>query len=165
MASLLLRAERSSDRNGLQQACACACLRACVKEDVKVLARETGRNNFGEAGAPRPPKVLVALGGRVFPICLLNLRRIQTLITHHLTSASLPLLFAQHLQNPANFHSAATELLDWCGDPRAFQRPFEQSLMGCLTVRKHQLWFWLQIFFPPVLPPILFALSGTFCEM
>uniref|UniRef100_A0A8C3G6J3 Zinc finger, MIZ-type containing 1a n=1 Tax=Cyclopterus lumpus TaxID=8103 RepID=A0A8C3G6J3_CYCLU len=39
-----------------------------------------------------------------------------------------------HLQNPANFHSAATELLDWCGDPRAFQRPFEQSLMGCLTV-------------------------------
>uniref|UniRef100_A0A673CSK7 Zinc finger MIZ domain-containing protein 1-like n=1 Tax=Sphaeramia orbicularis TaxID=375764 RepID=A0A673CSK7_9TELE len=49
------------------------------------------------------------------------------------TNASLP-LFAQHLQNPANFHSAATELLDWCGDPRAFQRPFEQSLMGCLTV-------------------------------
>ncbi|KAM9197267.1 zinc finger MIZ domain-containing protein 1 isoform 2-T4 [Dugong dugon] len=40
----------------------------------------------------------------------------------------------QHLQNPANFHNAATELLDWCGDPRAFQRPFEQSLMGCLTV-------------------------------
>uniref|UniRef100_A0AAZ3STQ4 SP-RING-type domain-containing protein n=1 Tax=Oncorhynchus tshawytscha TaxID=74940 RepID=A0AAZ3STQ4_ONCTS len=42
--------------------------------------------------------------------------------------------FRQHLQNPANFHTAATELLDWCGDPRAFQRPFEQSLMGCLTV-------------------------------
>uniref|UniRef100_A0A8C7V6P8 Zinc finger, MIZ-type containing 1a n=1 Tax=Oncorhynchus mykiss TaxID=8022 RepID=A0A8C7V6P8_ONCMY len=40
----------------------------------------------------------------------------------------------RHLQNPANFHTAATELLDWCGDPRAFQRPFEQSLMGCLTV-------------------------------
>ncbi|KAL2083593.1 hypothetical protein ACEWY4_021366 [Coilia grayii] len=39
-----------------------------------------------------------------------------------------------HLQNPANFQTAATELLDWCGDPRAFQRPFEQSLMGCLTV-------------------------------
>ncbi|GCB76836.1 hypothetical protein scyTo_0017510, partial [Scyliorhinus torazame] len=39
----------------------------------------------------------------------------------------------QHLQNPANFQTAATELLDWCGDPRAFQRPFEQSLMGCLT--------------------------------
>ncbi|KAL2078589.1 hypothetical protein ACEWY4_026274 [Coilia grayii] len=45
------------------------------------------------------------------------------------TDASL-----RHLQNPANFHTAATELLDWCGDPRAFQRPFEQSLMGCLTV-------------------------------
>lgn len=43
----------------------------------------------------------------------------------------------QHLQNPANFHNAATELLDWCGDPRAFQRPFEQSLMGCLTVSLH----------------------------
>lgn len=43
----------------------------------------------------------------------------------------------QHLQNPANFHNAATELLDWCGDPRAFQRPFEQSLMGCLTVSPH----------------------------
>uniref|UniRef100_A0A672PTJ9 Zinc finger MIZ-type containing 1 n=1 Tax=Sinocyclocheilus grahami TaxID=75366 RepID=A0A672PTJ9_SINGR len=40
----------------------------------------------------------------------------------------------QHLQNPANFPTAASELLDWCGDPRAFQRPFEQSLMGCLTV-------------------------------
>ncbi|KAG9341007.1 hypothetical protein JZ751_019760, partial [Albula glossodonta] len=39
----------------------------------------------------------------------------------------------KHLQNPANFQTAATELLDWCGDPRAFQRPFEQSLMGCLT--------------------------------
>lgn len=44
--------------------------------------------------------------------------------------------FGQHLQNPANFQTAATELLDWCGDPRAFQRPFEQSLMGCLTVRQ-----------------------------
>uniref|UniRef100_A0AAZ3S0G0 SP-RING-type domain-containing protein n=1 Tax=Oncorhynchus tshawytscha TaxID=74940 RepID=A0AAZ3S0G0_ONCTS len=42
--------------------------------------------------------------------------------------------FTDHLQNPANFQTAATELLDWCGDPRAFQRPFEQSLMGCLTV-------------------------------
>lgn len=63
-----------------------------------------------------------------------------------LTAVSF-LLFAQHLQNPANFHSAATELLDWCGDPRAFQRPFEQSLMGCLTVCKHQLWFSLILFF------------------
>ncbi|XP_072311951.1 zinc finger MIZ domain-containing protein 1-like [Eucyclogobius newberryi] len=44
------------------------------------------------------------------------------------------LCIKQHLQNPANFQTAATELLDWCGDPRAFQRPFEQSLMGCLTV-------------------------------
>lgn len=44
------------------------------------------------------------------------------------------LCIKQHLQNPSNFQTAATELLDWCGDPRAFQRPFEQSLMGCLTV-------------------------------
>ncbi|XP_073775101.1 zinc finger MIZ domain-containing protein 1-like isoform X2 [Danio rerio] len=44
------------------------------------------------------------------------------------------LCIKQHLQNPSNFHTAACELLDWCGDPRAFQRPFEQSLMGCLTV-------------------------------
>uniref|UniRef100_A0AAV2LBH2 ZMIZ1 N-terminal domain-containing protein n=1 Tax=Knipowitschia caucasica TaxID=637954 RepID=A0AAV2LBH2_KNICA len=44
------------------------------------------------------------------------------------------LCIKQHLQNPANFQTAATELLDWCGDPRAFQRPFEQSLMGCLTI-------------------------------
>lgn len=43
----------------------------------------------------------------------------------------------QHLQNPANFQTAASELLDWCGDPRAFQRTFEQSLMGCLTVVSH----------------------------
>lgn len=48
-----------------------------------------------------------------------------------------PFPLPQHLQNPANFHNAATELLDWCGDPRAFQRPFEQSLMGCLTVSPH----------------------------
>lgn len=55
----------------------------------------------------------------------------------------------QHLQNPANFHNAATELLDWCGDPRAFQRPFEQSLMGCLTVSPYlphtapwEAWTW-----------------------
>ncbi|KAJ8361548.1 hypothetical protein SKAU_G00180730 [Synaphobranchus kaupii] len=44
------------------------------------------------------------------------------------------LCIRQHLQNPANFQTAATELLDWCGDPRAFQRPFEHSLMACLTV-------------------------------
>ncbi|KAL6475794.1 hypothetical protein MHYP_G00168340 [Metynnis hypsauchen] len=44
------------------------------------------------------------------------------------------LCIKQHLQNPANFQTAAAELLDWCGDQRAFQRPFEQSLMGCLTV-------------------------------
>ncbi|KAJ8248575.1 hypothetical protein GJAV_G00243460 [Gymnothorax javanicus] len=44
------------------------------------------------------------------------------------------LCIRQHLQNPANFQMAATELLDWCGDPRAFQRHFEHSLMACLMV-------------------------------
>ncbi|XP_032869938.1 zinc finger MIZ domain-containing protein 1-like isoform X2 [Amblyraja radiata] len=43
----------------------------------------------------------------------------------------------QHLQNPASFQTAAQELLDWCDDPRAFQRAFEQSLMGCLSVVSH----------------------------
>ncbi|XP_056628097.1 zinc finger MIZ domain-containing protein 1-like [Triplophysa dalaica] len=43
----------------------------------------------------------------------------------------------QHLQNPASFQTAVSELLDWCGDPRAFQRTFEQTLMGCLTVVSH----------------------------
>ena len=55
---------------------------------------------------------------------------LASLLEPHAASSPFP----QHLQNPANFHNAATELLDWCGDPRAFQRPFEQSLMGCLTV-------------------------------
>lgn len=60
------------------------------------------------------------------------LRKLQTVLhTFHNFSLFSPF---QHLQNPANFQTAATELLDWCGDPRAFQRPFEQSLMGCLTV-------------------------------
>ena len=62
-------------------------------------------------------------------------RNSLTLHWPHFWSLTLPPLpLPQHLQNPANFHNAATELLDWCGDPRAFQRPFEQSLMGCLTV-------------------------------
>lgn len=74
-------------------------------------------------------------------VCLLPLLCVSFLasaeVLHSLASScSLkPVSFSpQHLQNPANFHNAATELLDWCGDPRAFQRPFEQSLMGCLTV-------------------------------
>ena len=32
------------------------------------------------------------------------------------------------------FQSAARELLEWCGDARAFQPAYEQNLMGCLTV-------------------------------
>ena len=30
--------------------------------------------------------------------------------------------------------SAARELLDWCGDVRAFQPQYEHGLMGCLQV-------------------------------
>ncbi|KAL3876462.1 hypothetical protein ACJMK2_034306 [Sinanodonta woodiana] len=40
----------------------------------------------------------------------------------------------QHLSNPAAFQSAARELLEWCSDPRAFQKSFENSLIACLTV-------------------------------
>ncbi|XP_069773765.1 zinc finger MIZ domain-containing protein 1-like isoform X3 [Narcine bancroftii] len=47
------------------------------------------------------------------------------------------LCIKQHLQNPGSFQTAAQELLDWCEDPRAFQRTFEQSLMGCLSVVCH----------------------------
>ena len=32
------------------------------------------------------------------------------------------------------FQNAARELLEWCGDARAFQPAYEANLMGCLTV-------------------------------
>jgi len=38
------------------------------------------------------------------------------------------------LNNPTTFQAAARELLDWCGDPRAFQPSYEANLMNCLTV-------------------------------
>uniref|UniRef100_A0A0L8HBK3 ZMIZ1 N-terminal domain-containing protein n=1 Tax=Octopus bimaculoides TaxID=37653 RepID=A0A0L8HBK3_OCTBM len=40
----------------------------------------------------------------------------------------------QQLASTSGFQSAARELLEWCSDTRAFQRPFENGLMGCLTV-------------------------------
>ncbi|XP_064631687.1 zinc finger MIZ domain-containing protein 1-like isoform X2 [Lineus longissimus] len=40
----------------------------------------------------------------------------------------------QGLSSPSGFQNAARELLEWCSDARAFQRPFEQGLIGCLTV-------------------------------
>ncbi|GFY30012.1 RNA-directed DNA polymerase from mobile element jockey [Trichonephila clavipes] len=40
------------------------------------------------------------------------------------------------LSNSSGFQNAARELLEWCGDSRAFQQPFEQSLMGCLMFPK-----------------------------
>ena len=40
----------------------------------------------------------------------------------------------QQLSSPHGFQTAARELLEWCGDVRAFQRAFEGNLMGCLTV-------------------------------
>ena len=39
------------------------------------------------------------------------------------------------LNNAQTFQSAARELLEWCGDARAFQPSYEGNLMGCLTVR------------------------------
>lgn len=47
------------------------------------------------------------------------------------------LCIQQYLENPTTFASSAKELLDWCKDVRAFQRPFEPGLMGCLTVSGH----------------------------
>ncbi len=40
----------------------------------------------------------------------------------------------QHLATPNGFVNAARELLEWCSDTRAFQKPFEESLIACLTV-------------------------------
>ena len=44
----------------------------------------------------------------------------------------------QHLSSPQGFQTSARELLEWCGDVRAFQRAFESNLMGCLTVSSYQ---------------------------
>ncbi|XP_023210182.1 zinc finger MIZ domain-containing protein 1-like [Centruroides sculpturatus] len=38
------------------------------------------------------------------------------------------------LSTPTGFQNAARELLEWCSDSRAFQKVFEQNLIGCLTV-------------------------------
>ena len=38
------------------------------------------------------------------------------------------------LGDPESFKVAATELLEWCSDVRAFQPCFEQGLMNCLSV-------------------------------
>ncbi|GAB6028485.1 Zinc finger MIZ domain-containing protein 1, variant 3 [Chamberlinius hualienensis] len=40
----------------------------------------------------------------------------------------------QALATTNGFQSAARELLEWCGDTRAFQKAFELNLIGCLTV-------------------------------
>ncbi|GAB6028487.1 Zinc finger MIZ domain-containing protein 1, variant 2 [Chamberlinius hualienensis] len=41
----------------------------------------------------------------------------------------------QALATTNGFQSAARELLEWCGDTRAFQKAFELNLIGCLTIR------------------------------
>lgn len=38
------------------------------------------------------------------------------------------------LSSMQTFQGAARELLEWCGDARAFQPAYEQNLMHCLTV-------------------------------
>lgn len=59
----------------------------------------------------------------------------------------------QHLSSPQGFQTSARELLEWCGDVRAFQRAFEGNLMGCLTVST------------PDLPELLLrkSMSGSSC--
>lgn len=49
--------------------------------------------------------------------------------------------YFQHLQSPGAFQNAARELLEWCSDVRAFQEPFEQTLISCLTVSICILYF------------------------
>ncbi|XP_074647800.1 zinc finger MIZ domain-containing protein 1-like isoform X2 [Tubulanus polymorphus] len=44
------------------------------------------------------------------------------------------LCIKQHLATPHGFQNAARELLEWCSDARAFQKPFEETLISCLTV-------------------------------
>ena len=41
-------------------------------------------------------------------------------------------VICQQLKTPQGFISAARELLDWCGDVRAFQPQYEVGLMMCL---------------------------------
>ncbi|CAI8037821.1 Zinc finger MIZ domain-containing protein 1 [Geodia barretti] len=41
-------------------------------------------------------------------------------------------VICQQLKTPQGFISAARELLDWCGDVRAFQPHYEMGLMMCL---------------------------------
>ena len=43
-------------------------------------------------------------------------------------------IIQRDLNNAATFQSAARELLEWCGDARAFQQSYEPNLMNCLTV-------------------------------
>ena len=44
-------------------------------------------------------------------------------------------IIQRDLNNAPTFQSAARELLEWCGDARAFQTSYEANLMSCLTVR------------------------------
>ena len=51
------------------------------------------------------------------------------------------------LSSMGTFQNAARELLEWCGDARAFQPSYETNLMGCLTVCCVLLPLMMHVFF------------------
>lgn len=69
-------------------------------------------------------------------------------MSYFIADPSIALSMEQHIQQTndrlqcirrdlataSGFQSSATELMEWCGDPRAFQPAYEQNLMSCLTV-------------------------------
>ena len=73
-----------------------------------------------------------------FACCTLVLDNIQLSMEQHIQQTNERLQCIQRdLSNVASFQSAARELLEWCGDARAFQIAYESNLMSCLTVSKY----------------------------
>ena len=73
-----------------------------------------------------------------FTCYTLVLDNIQLSMEQHIQQTNERLQCIQRdLSNVASFQSAARELLEWCGDARAFQIAYESNLMSCLTVSKY----------------------------
>lgn len=66
---------------------------------------------------------------------ILFLDTIQLSMEQHIQQTNERLqCIRRDLSTMSTFQNAARELLEWCGDARAFQPAYEQNLMGCLTV-------------------------------
>ena len=73
-----------------------------------------------------------------FSCYTLVLDNIQLSMEQHIQQTNERLQCIQRdLSNVASFQSAARELLEWCGDARAFQIAYESNLMSCLTVSEN----------------------------